>query len=228
MRRLTAMATASFLAIALAGPVSAHGAAEHHASRGFLPPRAEVHGHTLRQLATAWSIWAFGSPAAVNPLLANRCEQSSIDPKVWFLPVSLGGDYAVDCAVPYGSLLVVTPGGYECSTAEGNGTTPAELRACTRAGFDLITRIELSLDGRPVPHLDRYVLTTRLVNLPGPNLLGSGATPSVMKGYFLVTKPMRPGSHTMRAYDEFASIGLTAGITYNITVGPPPVHHGDH
>lgn len=227
MRRLTAIATAIFIATAIAGPVSAHGDARHSASRGFLPARAELHGHTLRQIATAWTIWAFGPPAPVNPLLANRCEQSSIDPKVWFLPVSLGGDYAVDCAVPYGSSLLVTPGGYECSTAEGNGTTPAELRACAKAGFDLITRIELSLDGRPVQNLERYVLTTRLVNLPGPNLLGSAPTPSLMKGYYLLTRPMRPGLHTMRAYDEFASIGFTAGITYNITVGPRPTHHGD-
>jgi hypothetical protein len=220
MRRLTAVLTAAILAIALAGPASAA-----NGGHGFMPPNARAHGHSLTQLAAAWDLWAFGTAADDNPLLAKRCEPSPLDSRVWFLPVSLGGDYAVDCAIPNGAFLVLTPGGYECSAAEGNGSTQTELQACADAGFALITEVELALDGAPVKHLERYVVTSPIVSLPGSNLLSDDPTPSLIKGYFLVLAPLSHGQHTLRAFDAFASIGLTAGITYNITVGGSAKRH---
>ena len=221
MRRLTASAIAFVLVLAIVGPASAG----HGAGRGYMPANAKVHGHTLSEIGGMWTEWGFNSPADVNPLVANRCEQSPTDKKMWFLPVSLGGDYAVGCDVPDGAFIVLFAGGYECSEAEGNGSTEAELTTCAAAGFDLLTLIQVSLDGKPAKHLDRYVVTTPLVELPGPNLFGVDPTPSVTKGYFLILRPMKHGAHTLRAYDEFASIPFTAGITYNITVGKPNRHH---
>src|SRR4249919_2760055 len=107
MRRLTAATVAIFLALAIAGPVSAHGGKGHGAGPGFVPPNARVHGFTLKQLSTAWNTWSFATPEADNPIVNGRCEQSPIDKKIWFLPVSLGGDYEVDCQVPAGAFLVV-------------------------------------------------------------------------------------------------------------------------
>ena len=34
------------------------------------------------------------------------------------------------CKVPQGAYLLISPGGFECSKAEGNGSTAQELRAC--------------------------------------------------------------------------------------------------
>ena len=215
MRRLTVIVIASVLALVLAGPASA----ANGAGRGFLPPNANAHGHSLAELIGAWDQWGFGSPAADNPLLANRCERSPLDARIWFLPVSLGGDYGVECQVPDGAFLVVTPGGYECSQAEGNGSTEAALLACADAGFALLTSVELALDGRPAQELDRYIVTSALVQLPPPNLFGDDPSPSLMKGYFLVIHPLSHGQHTLRAFDAFASLDFTAGITYHITVG---------
>lgn len=217
MRRLTTAALATILTLGLAVPVSAAGP---NAGRGFLPPHARVHGHTLTELASAWDAWAFGTPADVNPLLANRCEPSPIDPKIWFMPVSLGGDYDIDCAVPVGAFIVVTPGGYECSEAEGNGSSEADLRACADYWFSFLNVVEVTLDGRAARHLDRYVVTTAVSQLPGPNLLGDEPTPSLMKGYFVVINPLSRGTHTLRAYDEFAVDPVfTAGITIHLSVG---------
>ena len=128
MRRLATTALATVLILAVAGPASAG----QHAGRGFVPPNAKVHGYSLKELSTAWNVWALGSPEAVNPLVANRCEQSPIDKKIWFMPVSLGGDYEVDCRVPSGAFLVVTPGGWFCDVAEAGGSTNAELRSVRR------------------------------------------------------------------------------------------------
>ena len=213
MRRLSALAIAMTLVLAVAGSASAQSA-----GRGFLPPDARVHGQTLGQISGDWLRWGFGSPADTNPLLANQCQQDPNDAHIWFLPVSLGGDYAIDCQVPTGVFLVVTPGGYECSEAEGNGSTAAELQACVDENFADLSLVELALDGRAATHLDRYVVTSSLVQLPGPNLLSDDATPSMIKGYFVVIAPLSRGTHTVRAFDEFAAADFSAGITMNITV----------
>jgi hypothetical protein len=186
--------------------------------RGFLPPTAHPHGKTLTELAIAWTQWGFGSPADVNPLLANRCEQSPFDPKIWFLTVSLGGDYGVECHVPLGAFLVFTAGGYECSEAEGNGSTPAELLACATAGFATFTEVDVSLDGRAAGNLGRHIVTTPVFQLPGPNLFSADPSPSLIKGYFQVVHPLSPGQHILRASAVAEGI-FSAAITYHLTVG---------
>lgn len=220
MRRLsarcfTACLTAAIIALAIAGPASA---TSPNAGRGFLPPQARVHGTTLAEIGGAWDLWAFGSPADTNPLLANRCEASPSDPRIWFLPVSLGGDYEIECAIPTGAFLVLTPGGYECSGAEGNGDTAEELEACVEANFADLSFVAVWLDGRPARNLERYVITSPLVELPAPNLLSEDATPSMLRSYFMVIAPLSRGQHTVRAFDEFASQNFAAGITMKLTV----------
>jgi hypothetical protein len=217
MRRPSVILIATILALAIASPASA----AKPAGRGFTPPNATVHGQTLTQLAAAWTIWGFGSAADVNPLLDNRCEQSPTDPKIWFMPVSLGGDYAVSCQVPQGAWLFLTVGGYECSDAEGNGTTEAELRACAEAGFATFNAVEAALDGRPASRLDRYIVTTPVFELPAANLFQDAPSASLIKGWFLLVHPLSKGQHTLRAFADAASVGFSAGITINITVGAP-------
>ena len=123
----------------------------------------------------------------------------------------------VDCQIPQGAFLVLTPAGYGCTGADGFGTTEAELRACVEPGFDEFTTIEASLDGKAVKDVERYIVTTPVVQLPGPNLVSDDATPSVLRGVFLVVHPLSPGQHTAHALAE-AEDGFTAAITYHLTV----------
>ncbi len=190
---------------------------DSEAVRGFLAPDAKARGYSLTDLATAYMAWASGTPAPVNPLLAVRCEQSPIDPRIWFLPVSLGGEQKNICYVPHGSFLVLTPGAFECSEAEGNGSTPAELTSCVDAGFDLLDHVEVTFRGKTTTDLQDYVVTTDFDVLPPDNLNGPNATPTMTKGYFMVLKPLSRGRHTLHAFDTF-SFGFAAGITYTIVV----------
>jgi hypothetical protein len=215
MRPLRFAACLALILALGAGTVSA----STPATRGFLPPQAHPHGHSLTDLAGSWDAWGFGSAADVNPLLANRCEQSPLDPRIWFLSVSLGGDYEVSCEVPSGAFLVLTPGGYECSTAEGNGSTDAELLDCAEVNFEGLTFVQVILDGREATNLESYFVTSDVVTLPADNLFGADPTRSVIKAYFMVLTPMSRGEHVLRAYDEFAAANFAAGITYRITVG---------
>lgn len=217
MRRLSALLLAATLTLVLTAPTLA----AKPATRGFLPPEARPHGYSLVDIGTAFNRWSFGTAAEINPLLAVRCEPSPLDPRIWFLPVSLGGEWEATCDVPTGTFLVLTPGGWECSEAEDepfHGANEEELRACVDAGFELLSYVEVTFNGQTVTDLGGYVVTTRLDTLPADNLLSPDPTITMDKGYFMVIAPLSRGTHTLRAYDEFGALDFQAGITYTINV----------
>jgi hypothetical protein len=187
------------------------------AAPGFLPPTANAHGYSLTDLATAWLAWGFGTPSDVNPLVNLRCEQSALDPRIWFLPASIGGQGTSTCYVPQGSFLVLLALAFECSEAEGNGSTLAELTACNEENFEPNT-VEVTFKDTTVRNLEDYIVTTRMVMLPAYNLFGPDPTPSLMKGYFMVLAPMSRGVHTLHASGEFPAFPFQAGVTYTIVV----------
>jgi hypothetical protein len=218
MRRFRSAVIAGFL---LCGLLPQAAGASQPATRGILPPSARPLGYSLTELATAWNIWAFGTAADVNPLLAVRCEQSSLDHRIWFLPVSLGGEYQDTCNVPQGTFLVFNPGGSECSNMEPEpffGVDEADLLACVNETFGLLTYLEITFNGTTVKDLDSYIVTTPLTHLPANNLLGPDPALSRDKGFFLVIAPLSRGTHTLHAYDEFFDGAFKAGITYTINV----------
>jgi hypothetical protein len=204
----------------LLGPVTVD--ARGPVTPGFLPANARVHGHSLVDIGSAYALWGFGTSAEVNPLVAGRCERSPIDPNVWFLPVSFGGESQATCQVPPGSFLVATPGFIECSNIEPEpffGADENALVGCVDGWFEELNFAEVILDGRPVTNLGNYALTTRLVTLPPNNLISTASGQSLSKGYFLAIPPLSRGTHTLRLYDEFQSMGFQAGITITIVVG---------
>jgi hypothetical protein len=189
---------------------------------GVVPPNARIHGFSLLDLATAYNAWAWGTSAEVNPLLAVRCERSPVDPNIWFMPVSLGGETTGTCQLPPGAFLVVTPGSVECSNIEPDpffGADEAGLTACVDGWFALLNHAEVIIDGDPVTNLDDYALRTRAITLPPNNLLNTESGLSMSEGYFLVVRPLSRGTHTLRLYDEFESMDFKAGLTLTLVVG---------
>jgi len=191
MRRASAIIPAILLAMALAGPAAADGGG-HGAGKGFVPPNAKIHGSSLEQLAIAWNRYAFSTPAPENPLITPRCEQSPTDERIWFVPVSIGGDYEVDCEVPTGAFLVATPAGYFCEPVEAGGSSTAALLTCATNGFATLTFVEVLLDGRQAKNLDSYVVTTPRIELAGPNLLSDDPTP-IIEGHLRRDQATDPG-----------------------------------
>jgi len=189
---------------------------------GFLPPSARILGYSLVDVATAYTMWGFGTSAEVNPLIGARCERSPINPNIWFLPVSVGGETTATCQVPPGAFLAVTPGFIECSSIEPDpfhGGDLNALKGCVDGWFEQLNYAEVMLDGTPVTNLDAYALRTRAVTLPPNNLLSPDSGLSLSEGYFLVIRPLGRGTHTLRLYDEFQTLGFQAGITITIVVG---------
>ena len=218
MRRLAIVLVAGMLLASTAGSVSA----AKPAARGFLPANAHPHGSSLVDLGTAWNRWALAAPPETNAFLAARCEQSSLDPRIWFLPEPYpGGPTDADCSVPQGAFLVVSPFFFECSDAElppfygGNET---ELRTCVEDGFDLLSSAEVTLDGRTATGLGDYVVTTRLDTVPANNLLGPDPALTMNRGIFMVIAPLSRGTHTLGMSWDIGSGELQAAITITINV----------
>lgn len=190
------------------------------ATRGILPAGAGIRGHSLTELAVAYSVWSFGTGDG-GPTLGGYCEQSPIDSKIWFLPVSVGADLPVTCNVPQGAYLFVSPGGSECSNIEGEpwfGEDDADLLDCVNETFEDLTYVELTVDGMSSSDLSDYVFTTPTYNLPADNLLSSDPGISRFKAYFVVIHPLSRGTHTIRSYDEFDDAEFIGAIDYTINV----------
>jgi hypothetical protein len=230
MRRTRIAVLLSLIILAIAAPTaSAHGRShgESWLDRlgfdipGVLPAWLPVHRHNLVDFATDWETYAFGT-ADPNPLIDGRCEQSRIDHRVWYLPVSLGGDASVTCDVPRGAFLFQNVGSAECSNQEQGtiwyGADVPALQQCVKDDFELISKVELTIDGWTTTDLHRHVATSRPLTLPAGNLISPNPALSMQKGYFVMFFPMRAGTHTIRGYDEFGSLGFAGGITYTINV----------
>ena len=100
---------------------------------------------------------------------------------------------------------------------EAGGSGAAALLTCATNGFSTLTFVEVLLDGRQAKRVrqlrrdDAYE-----IELAGPNLLSDDPTPLIDKGIYVVIKPLTPGSHTLRLYDEFGALAF--GVTVNLTV----------
>jgi hypothetical protein len=220
----------------------------------IVPIDRRPEGQSYGRWAAEWFQWAFGIPAAVNPITdttGEHCAQRQVD-DVWFLAGFFFADPIVrNCEIPgrkslffplinnaYGAFLNDPP---ETRTEEfvrmqANCTEPAE--------------ISVEIDGFKVPNPTRFFTgpsgsQSPLFNiqLPPGNLFGAvpvppGSTdepfvpelvlsPSAEQGYYLFVRPLRPGTHTIRWMASGCVPGLSQDITYHLTViedGPKHKH----
>jgi hypothetical protein len=117
------------------------------------------------------------------------------------------------CTVKPGTKIFVVSASIECSTFENNGTTEAELRACSEQN-DVQTAPPVTVDGHSVPVKE---VETRLMNivLPADNIFGlaAGTTGlSVGHGWVAHLHPLTPGTHTI--------VGGAPSFTTKIIVAP--------
>jgi len=110
----------------------------------------------------------------------------------------------------------------ECSTAEKNGDTPAELRKCATGFADQFTDLSLTIDGTPVVDLAKFRVSSPVFTFTAAigNVFGipPGTTRSVADGYWVLMRPLPPGSHTISFGGAFPPGKFTPAVTYTLTV----------
>ena len=231
-----AMIVLSSLAFAGGSRVAADG---NGGNPRVLPPGSNPYGHTYGEWGAAWWQWALSIPGPQNPLndQTGANAGSSQSGPVWYLAGTLCPDIEEGCGFATATRTITVPSGKalffpivntECSVFEGNGTTEAELRACTAGQMASVTRLECDVDGTTLNNLDAYRGPSFLFTwgpLPNDNLLmlfGLDAPPgttsaAVSDGIYLMFAPLPVGSHTIHFTGWFGdAFGLE--VTYHLTV----------
>ena len=229
---------AVLVALSLLGPglaVAAQDAtpgASPEASDLAYPPDAVVEGLTLGEWVARSAQWFVSFPPDVGPFAdetGERCGYGQHGP-VFFLeaaPPEAAGPRA--CVVPAGSPLLVPVLGVGCSTVEPPpffGRDEAELRACASALVDPALVPMVTVDEAAVPDAARYRVQTPpfRVALQPNNVLGVPPTVAtvVFEGYFVLLRPLPPGSHEVR-FGVSGPEGSLGEVAYDLTVAEPEV-----
>jgi len=176
-----------------------------------------------------WEQWAFGTPAANNPVLDTtgvNCAVNQPVPGVFFLAATFDGSPVTrSCTVPVGTsfLIPLLNAAYFAQQ-----TDPPEQRseAFVRSQVTCVERapvLSLTVDGQALPNPQSYLEKSNLfpVNLPQGNLFGvppQVLPPSVDEGYYAFVEPLTPGTHTVHFSASSSACGVTENATYNLTV----------
>lgn len=174
-----------------------------------------------RNLVKQWMTWVFGSDAA--PILSGVCGEQIGD--VFFLTAAFNAGWAeIDCEVPAETPLLVTPAG-SSRWAPTDGKTPSELREALRIDLEeVISDVQMSIDGAPVDLTDALVLT-RVFMMPlepgnfiqtvDPNVTGDKVQIAA-GGWFVLIESLAPGEHVVVLSDVLS--GETFQLTIHLTV----------
>lgn len=198
-----------------------------------LPPDAEVGGASIAEWNARYWQWSLSLPEASNPSFnpeGGMCGYGQFGP-VFFLPPSYTPEPAtMECIVPEGTALFVSVAGTGCTTVEPPpffGSDEAELRACAEEGFAGFADLEVTINGEPVPDLDRYEVTTPLFNLTFGEGNFYGLDPviaqSAATSQSIIIAPPASGEYEIVATGSYPADDVTFTTTVHLTVEAPTV-----
>ncbi len=195
------------------------------------PPDKAVYGMTYGDWAAAWWQYVFSVPSPDNPILdttGEKCDEQQSTCPVFFLVGAFGGSVTRNCTVPAGKAIFFPILNFECDTLSPptRGGNEWELRTCVGkiADFIDVNSLKVTIDGKKLHRLQRFRVQSPVFHLTVPvdNFLGwdpaSGL--AVTDGYYVMLKPLSPGSHVVHFEGSIPSISFTLSITYNLTVTP--------
>ena len=209
-------------------------------------PDSRPYGKTYGEWSAKNWEWVYSLPASHHPLFDTAPISTGQSGPVWFLggtytTTTVGGTVVTGTAVrsgtvPEGKALFFPIVDAESATAEGNGSTEAQLRASSVGLVDHTTSLSCEVDGHPLQNLALYRAQSPLFTwgpLPADsvfqdpiNFHAGLKSPSVSDGYFVMLAPFKHGHHTIHftgslvfttAQDGF-DFSFSQDITYHLTV----------
>lgn len=216
--------------------------------QAIVPPQQKVEGLTYEQWSAKWWQFAFGIPAAQNPLLAEQDYNCQIGQSgnVWFLTGVWGPPPIIrtrTCTMPAGKYIFfpVANNVYDNSIALPDGNldwtdySTEYMRKELAAQMNKVVGLTCKIDGQYVPfiHSAIYRVQAPVFHywLPPGNIFGLNVpTPPgklgipgvVADGVYLMLKPLSPGSHVIQFTASFGTApdAYRFDITYVIQVLP--------
>ena len=207
---------------------------------GVIPPHARAYGLSYAEWGAQWWHWAYSFPVDQFP----PSQSGELDcglgqsGSVWFLAGTVGqGPVTRSCTIPTGKALffpiITYLNDYPCPDPNfqppPGETLEQFLTEGAQAVINLVTQLEVVVDGQPLNDLFSYRATSHLLTFTAdPSLVAFDScvtgTPQsgVTDGYWILLNPLPPGPHTIfiRGVIDFGG-GNTfeVQVTYNLTVG---------
>jgi hypothetical protein len=194
------------------------------------PPPATPHLKSYPNWGALWSQWAYGTPAADNPVLDTtgaNCAVNQPVPGTFFLAGTFDGSTVMrTCTTPVGDAFLIpifNGAAFAQQTDPPDQRTESFVRSELTC-FDTPPTLSITVDGVALPNpqslLEHSVVFS--VNLPAGNVFGVPAqllSPSVDAGYYAFIEPLSAGSHNIHISALSAACGgATENATYNLIV----------
>jgi len=207
---------------------------------GVIPPHARAYGLSYAEWGAQWWRWAYSFPLAQFPPLQSGELDCGLGQSgsVWFLAGTTGqGPVTRSCTIPTGKALffpiITYLNDYPCPDPNFQpppGQTLEEfLTEGAQAVINLVTQLEVIVDGRSLTDLFSYRATSRLFTFTAdPSLVAFDScvtgTPQfgVTDGYWILLNPLPPGPHTifiLGLIDFGGGNTFEVQVTYNLTIG---------
>ena len=208
---------------------------------GVIPPQARAYGLSYAEWSEQWWRWAYSFPfAQFPPLQSGELDCSAGQSgSVWFLAGTVGqGPVTRSCTIPTGKALFIPIitylNDYPCPDPNfqppPGETLEQFLTEGAQAIIDLVTELEVVVDGRSLNDLFSYRATSRLFTFTAdPSLVAFDScvtgTPQsgVTDGYWILMNPLPPGPHTVFIHavlDFGGGSTFEVQVTYNLTIAP--------
>jgi hypothetical protein len=190
------------------------------------PPGSSPFGKTYGQWSAEWwqqavrETGAPGTPFAAGPV---NCAALGTGDVVFLVGTTSTSPIARSCSLSKHKAILLPAINAECSQAEDNGSTGAELRACAASLADTFTNVHVVVDGSALRALTRFRFASPLYrfspvagNVFGiPEAVGSL---SVADGYWVMLHKLKNGTHTVSFGGEAPALGFSTETTYTLTV----------
>jgi hypothetical protein len=199
----------------------------------ILPPEAKPYGLSYGEWCGAWTRWAYGIPADINPILDLTGENAAVGQSgpVWFLAGTFGGPAERTVTIPAGKAIFFPIGqvGWVNTPEFGDAPWSPEQEAYARGVIaeliDGLVDLTCQIDGHEVTNLDSFRFQTPpgkeyFVTMPENSIWLPAGTygPAVDDGYWLMLAPLPVGHHTIHFTAALAEGVNLLDVTYQVTV----------
>ena len=166
------------------------------------------------------STGAPGTPFAAG---AVSCSSMGTGKVVFLVGTTAVSPVERSCTISKHAAVLLPAINAECSQAEGNGSSDAELRACATSLADSFTNVHVVVDGRALSGLSAFRFGSASVPVlaGGRQRVGIPAavnSPSVADGYWVMLDKLKKGTHTVSFGGEAPAFGFVTETTYTLTV----------
>lgn len=184
-----------------------------------VPPTQAVAGQSQADWSQAWWQWAASFDRSDSPITdptGEQCGARQSGP-VWFLAGTYGTHRVVrHCTVPRGvhlffpliNYVVTRPLEHEVSCK----SVTHQAERLTRDVSGLV----LDINGKRIEHLTSYRQATRCFNIADRAIPKQFVFPSAANGYYVMLKPLKPGTHVLNFGGALPS--MLQAVTYTIVV----------